>query len=349
MLVSGPRSTKGFGVGRVFELTTATCGTVILVLVWLSVLRTTLIPRGSSSRMARWTTRACAAVAIAIARRLPAKSRERVMEFCAPTALFLMVAAWLTGLAIGFGLLAAAVDRTAGSGVLARFTTPDLSGPAGALVVVAVMSALLVLGLFVAYLVQFMAAYRRRERMNTRSAAQVNLATAAEGLLADHLRAGSRDSLDQEFVQWTNWLADIHGSHTAYPALVYHRPTGRACWTQTAMVRMDAAALVRAVAPSWAPVHAKVLLDVGSECLQDLAARVGIVRQPMKVSLHGREERTFSETMDVAVNAGLPAERDTEMAGTAFQKIRVRYAPYAVLIESRLLSPRSDGEAGTGS
>jgi len=107
---------------------------------------------------------------------------------------------------------------------------------------------------------------------------------------------------------------------------------------------MDAAALVQATAPRWAPMHAKVLLDVGSVCLQDLAARIGIVLPVMTVSLHGREEQAFSDTLKFAIDSGLPAERDIDHASSTFQKIRVRYAPFAVLIGSQLLTPWSNGE-----
>jgi hypothetical protein len=62
------------------------------------------------------------------------------------------------------------------------------------------------------------------------------------------------------------------------------------------------------------------------------------------ISLHGREERPFGDTMRLATDSGLPAERDLTWARTAFQEIRVRYAPYAVLISSRLLSTWQNGD-----
>jgi hypothetical protein len=229
------------------------------------------------------------------------------------------------------------------SGAVLRFFTFDTSGIARALAAAGILSALLALIAFVAYLVHFMDAYRRRERMIIRSA-RVHLVTDADQLLADYLLAGSRDSLDSCFAQWADWLADIHDSHASYPALVYQRSSGKLCWAKTALIVMDAAALVEAVAPRWAPLHTRVLLDVGSECLQDLAKHVGVVLPVNTISLHGREERPFGETMRLATDSGLPAERDLTGARTAFQGIRVRYAPYAVLISSRLLSTWHNGE-----
>jgi hypothetical protein len=104
------------------------------------------------------------------------------------------------------------------------------------------------------------------------------------------------------------------------------------------VVVLDAAALVEALAPGWAPLHARVLLDVGSHCMQCLATQAGIVLPRVRVSLHGREERGFGDTMQLAIDSGLPAERDIDHAWTTFQEIRVSYAPYAVQIGSLLHS-----------
>jgi hypothetical protein len=314
-------------LGDMVEVVAATCGFVVLLVVWLSVLRTTLIPRRSSSRMARWTARGCAAVGTACARRLPARWREGVLELCAPASLFAMAAGWLFGIALGFVLLAVAF------------------GISAALLVAGMLSAVLVAAAFAAYLVHFMHAYHRRESMVVRSATQVQLVTDADVLLADYLRSGSRESLDSYFELWAGWLADIYDSHVSYPGLIYHRSAGRLCWAKAAMIIMDAAALVLAVAPRWAPLHARVLLNVGSCCLQRLARQVGIAPFRPAVSLQGREEREFGDTMRLAVDSGLPAECDTDWAWTVFQEARVQYAPYAVLIGTRLMNPWTNGES----
>ncbi|HEV2780639.1 MAG TPA: hypothetical protein VGX25_14715 [Actinophytocola sp.] len=313
------------------DLVIATCGFVVVVLVWMSVLRTTLIPRRSSSRMARWTARACATGGAALASRLPGRLRNWVLDLCVPVSLFVMAAGWLSALAVGFALLVVAVGGTwsGGSPVV------DMNGAAVAVTVAAGASAVLVAAAFAAYLVHFMDAYGRREGMIARWATQVQRVTDADVLVASHLRSGSRDSLDSYFAQWAGWLADIYNSHNSYPGLVYLRSAGQPGWPRAAMTVMDAAALVEAVAPRWAPLHARVLLNIGSCCLQCLARRVGIELPVMTVSLQGREERAFGDTMQLAIDSGLPAERDIDHAWMAFQEIRVRYAPYAALIGSR--------------
>ncbi|CAM3307114.1 hypothetical protein KIPE111705_01030 [Kibdelosporangium persicum] len=315
----------------------AVAGVLVLVVVWSSVLRTVLIPRRTSSRMARWTVRIAAAGGTAIARRLPRRACEAVMDFCAPVSLMLMMIGWLVGLGVGFSLLAVAAGVAFDSDAIIRFFELKLEGAAGALAVFAAVSVIVMIAIFLAHVVRFVDAYSRRERLVVRLAAQASQVPDGDKVLADYLRSGSRDNLDNHFAEWAAWLSDIHNSHANYPGLVYHRSAGELWWPQAALIVMDAAALVDAVAPKWAPPHTRVLLDSGTACLQQLAARMGIVIPEMTVSLHGREECSFGDTVQLTTAAGLPGERDPYRAWAAFQDTRVRYAPYAVMIESRLL------------
>lgn len=320
------------------DLAVAACGFAVILLVWMSVLRTTLIPRRSSSRIARWTARLCATAGLRLAGLLPAVPREWLKDLCVPVSLFVMAAGWLVGLALGFVMVMLALHE-ARLGSVFPFVEIEMSGAVVTMAVVAGVSAAIVAAAFAAHLVRFMGAYGRREGMITRSAVQLQRVTDADTLVANYLSAGSRDSLDNYFARWAGWLADIQNSHVSYPGLVYHPSIGPVSWSKAAMIVMDVAAVVEAVAPRWAPVHTKALLDVGSDCLQCLAQRIGIVLPALTVSFHGREERAFVDTVQLACDAGLPIERDAEKAWTAFQGIRVRYAPYAVQIGSKLLSP----------
>ena len=80
----------------------------------------------------------------------------------------------------------------------------------------------------------------------------------------------------------------------------------------------------------------RVLLAAGPDCIQRLAGQLGIRLAVPVVSLHGREERAFSDTVRCAVAAGLPVERDGEKSWLAFQDSCTRYAPHADAICSYL-------------
>lgn len=313
------------------ELFELVVGVVLVVGTWLSVLRTVFIPRQRSSRVMRsavWCVRWIGSV---VARRLPVNSGERVMDLCAPLALYLVVVCWLAASLGGFALLAPDVPLTPVG--LRDFLALRTNGLLG---VMAWLSVALVLAAFTLNLFRVTAAYSRRELVVARMSVRTVRATEAELVLADHLRLGSRDHLDQFFAQWTEWMADIRATHTGYPALTVYRPATDLCWLDAAVLVLDAAALTDAVASQWAPPSTRSVLEAGAVCLPTLARQVGVRLPRPVVSLEGREECGFEQTVKVAVAAGLPMERDHREAWSLFQNWRTRYAPYAVAMSTRL-------------
>jgi hypothetical protein len=309
-------------------------GVVTLVIVWLSVLRAILTPRQEPPRAARWTARSTAVVMIAVSRRLPPGPRERTMTLCGPVSQLLMLLSWLAGLGLGFALLAG------GAGTdwpdLGRFFTLDL--PAVHVIgFLFWMSAAVLFGLFLVYLIVVANAYTRREQLAASLPGQAARLPDAERMLASYIRSDSRDQLDALFADWTRWLSDVRSTHVSYPALVYYRPATEMCWLHATMIVLDAAALVEAIAPSWAMPYTRALLDTGIRCLECLARDLGIVLTPAVVSLHGREQVGFADTIAVATSAGLPAERSPQEAWRVFQDLRTQYAPYAATIATSML------------
>ncbi|MGW3995017.1 hypothetical protein [Amycolatopsis sp. NPDC004772] len=312
-------------------------GVLLLVLTCLSVLRTVFTPRQRSGRLMRLTVRAVGGGGAALARRLPPGGRERVLDLCAPLALMLVGSGWVAATFLGAALLSPALaDVPPTPGGVARFMVlRDGSGTALLAVAgwLAVLQVLLVFGL---HLSRILAAYSRRERMVAELCTHSTKPSEAEFLLAEHLRFGSREHLDDLFRQWTAWLADIRATHTGYPALTRFRPANELCWLDAAVLVLDAAALTHAVAPAWAPHSARSVLDAGSRCLPALARQLGIDLPRPAVSLQGREERGFEHSVRVAVLAGLPEQRGYGEAWAHFQDWRTRYAPQAAAMRVRL-------------
>ncbi|HEU5158528.1 MAG TPA: hypothetical protein VFU43_16145 [Streptosporangiaceae bacterium] len=311
-------------------------GGLLVLTAWLSVLRTVFTPRDQPTRAARWSVQVVAAIGLPIARRLPPRSRERFLDPCAPLALFVMAAGWLTGITFGFVLLASGIYAVpfSSDAVSSFFLLPSPGEP---LVVMAILSIGLLLTAFTTHLVRFTGSYSRRERLVARLAGQAARPPDAEALLAEYLRAGSRDRLDNLFAEWAGWLADVWCTHVGYPALTFARPANSLCWIRAAVIVLDAAGLTLAVAPRWAPPYTRSLIHTGSRCLQHLAKQVGVTPASAPVSLHGREEQGFSDSMRLVVDSGLPKQRDEQKAWDAFQDLRIHYAPYAAGIAARLL------------
>ncbi len=297
----------------VIAVMTALVGGALVTGVWLSVLLTVFTPRGRPSRLVRGTLRTLASVLVAVAGRLPRRVREPLLDLCAPLAVFTVAAIWLGVSSAGFALLDGTPLREA------EWASRGL-----------------LLAAVTAYLLRFLHAYGRRERLVARLAGSVCGPRDADALLAAYLRTGSRDHLDTLFAEWTGWMTEVESTHIAHPTLTFRRPAGDLDWLKAAVIVLDVAALTEALAPSWAPAHTRALLDTGTRCMQRLAAELCIRLPPVPVSLQGREESNFSDTLRVAHDAGLPAECDAQAAWVVFQHRRIGYAPHAYAIEARL-------------
>jgi hypothetical protein len=315
----------------------AALAAVMVLITWLSVIRTVYTPRQRSSLAARWTARIVVAIFQVPARlTYHADYRERILDLCAPVSLLLMGLIWTATATAGFVLLAwATVGLSFRGNGLANFLFMR-SGGAG-LAAFALLSTGFMFASFTAHLMRVLSAYSRRESPVARLAAQATESPDAEIVLADYLRTGSRDHLDSMFGEWSAWFADVQTTHLSYPALAHLRPDGALCWAKAALIVLDCAAITEATAPNWAPPNTRPLLAIGSYCLPRLALQLGEDESRSPVSYHGREMRPFAETFRLAVKAGLPAERNEGAAEMAFLAIRINYAPSAVAIGERLL------------
>lgn len=320
------------GIPVPVEAAAAVTGTAILILVWLSVLRTVFIPRERSSRAARWTVRALITLARTVIHLLPRRIASPMVDFCAPLSLFIVATIWLLGTATGFGLIALA----AGAGPASPFPSLTNQGFAGALTIATLVSMALVFGAFWTHLNRFAEAYERRERQIVRLAQEMPNPTG-DHLLTVCLHGTPRDQIDHRFQEWASWFADLRMTHLSFPALMFARPSGRLSWPSAAIVAMDVAALIKAVAPTWAPGQTRYMLESGSTCVQHLTGWLGITLPVAPLSFQGREELIFNESVRVVTDAGLDEERDRTETWADFQRIRSRYAPYATAISYRLM------------
>jgi hypothetical protein len=283
-----------------------------------------------------------------LALRLRCPNRARLLELVAPLAFLGVVTCWLVLLAVGFALLAVAVAgiRPEFAQVLGffLFTLVGGSGPLAQLLALAwwFCVAIVVLLSSAVYLIKIGGAYGHREQLVARMAGQALRPTDAEQVLATYLRSGTAMDLDAVLAEWTSWLAEVNRTHSAYPVLVVTRSTSDLCWLHAAMIMLDAAAIVEAVAPGWAPPHTRALLRIGSACLQRIARQARIQVRAGQVSLHGREEHGFTDTLLVALAAGMPVERSPRQAWVSFQGWRREYAPHAAAIALRVLCGDND-------
>lgn len=313
----------------------------LILTVWMSAARTVFTPRDAGTFAARWATRLVTSPFLVLAGSLPKRARERLLDMCAPVALFTMAACWLVGVVAGFSALAWALYGVPSrSESLGSFFMLRSKGEA--LAAVGLLSTALLLAAITTHLVWFTGAYGRRELLAARLSGQAERPPDAETVLADFLRTGSREHLDAMFAEWAGWVADVRATHIGSPALTFARPASELCWIDAAVIVLDVAGLTQALAPSWTPPHTRVLINNGSRCLQHLAAELGLMVFEPPVNLQGREEQAFAESLKIVKAAGLHPERGEPAARAVFQELRARYAPYGSAIRIRLLYPPAE-------
>ncbi|MGH4020807.1 MAG: hypothetical protein ACRDT0_16600 [Pseudonocardiaceae bacterium] len=317
-------------------------GCLILAAVGYDVLRTVLAPRQQPTLLMRAVLRSVATVALSLARTMRGSVRRRLLDLIGPSVPFWVLGCWLASVLVGFSLLGMSFGGVPATpdavvGFLLASDTAGIGWRAGVVTLAAWMTTMTVLLTFTAHLVRFTGAYSRREALVNALAAQAMRPPDAEWLLASYLRSGASAHLDGQLARWARWMADVHATHTAYPALVLCRPSAQLCWLKAAMIMLDAAALLDSIAPDRTSPHARSLLHTGTHCMQGLTEHIDIIRPSAVASFEWREEVNFHDTLQTMIAAGLPPERDEARAAAFFQSWRTQYAPYVVAIATYLL------------
>jgi hypothetical protein len=314
---------------------TVAAGCVLVVLSWSSVL-STVFATGRPSRAAAWSVRLVAAGCAVLARWSPKARRERLRAAAGPLALFAGFGFWTLAAVTGFVLIGVGVGAVTGADGVVRLVSLRLDGEAALLGPLVWLSTALLVAVFAVHLMRVTAAIARRERLVVRLSAHATRSDDAEWLIAAHVSTGSRRELDAWFAEWANWLADVRATHTAQPALVHIRSADPLCWLEAVVIVLDTAALLEAVAPGWSPPHARVVLDAGEDAFCEIADDLGVALPRPAVSLHGREQRGFAETLRLITDTGLPVERDQQSAWVVVQAERTRYAPHIAAAAAHL-------------
>ncbi|MEV7340889.1 hypothetical protein [Streptomyces sp. NPDC093544] len=315
-------------------------GTLLLVVVLVSVLRTLVVPRGLySSLVIRWWR------SLRLLLRLAApggsySAHDRAQTWLAPLMLVGMLATWLGGALLGFGLLLHAVStltwtnavREAGSSL---FTLGFASGDRLHLSVVDFLAAAtgpVVIALQIAYLPTLYAAYNRRELEVTLLQSRAGEPAWGPEILARQWLVDTETALPELYRAWERLASDIGESHSTYPILLTFRsPRPYRSWIVGLVAVMDAAAMQLSLAPSSAPPEARLVLRAGFTALRDVARalRFGFDTDPNPDAPIQLTFAEFEAAVAMTEAAGFPAERSAKQAWPHFHGWRVNYEAIA--------------------
>jgi len=342
-------------------------GALLVVMTWMSVITTLVVPRRSRDRTSRLVDRAVNALYGAATRRVrDYRTRDRRLTSQAAITILAQLTTWLILLYLGFSLLLLAFDdkgdafAQAGSSLF----TLGYAGPRGASLTVidylASASGLVVVALQTGYLPSLYAAFNRRETEVTLLLARAGIPAWGPEILA-RTRFGftTKDDgavMDDFYLQWERWAADVSESHTNYPVLTRFRsPVELSSWLVALVAVLDSAALWMALAPSTVPaVQARLCLRMGFTTLRGIAETIGVPDVDHDPDPDGELQLTYEEYLEGVARIGSTTFRmdlSPEEAWPDFRGWRVNYEGVAYALMDRLhavpgpwTGPRSTGD-----
>jgi hypothetical protein len=346
----------------------AVLGGVIVLVTWASVLAVLVVPRRTRDPLTRAITRVTDGVYRLVTR--PVRSfyrRDRILATEATAIIVLQLAVWLGLLYVGFALVLQAADRRgvdyafseAGSSLFTLgYAGPD-SAPLTAVDYLAAASGLVVVALQIGYLPTLYSAFNRRETEVTLLSSRAGTPAWGPEILARTrfgvAEGGDGAVMDEFYLGWERWAADVSESHTNYPVLMRFRsPAKYSSWVVALVAVMDSAALWLALSPGRVPAQpARLALRMGFTALRSIADAVGIPvdRDP---DPDGELQLSYADYLtgvERIQSTTFVMERTPEEAWPDFRGWRVNYEAVAYALAARLdavpapwAGPRRTGE-----
>lgn len=320
-------------------------GIVIVTGTIVSVVKTLVVPRRAWSLVPRVVDTSTTWGFMAIARRMRSYDLvDRFLGFLGPTVLILTLLVWLGLFVLGFALMLVPSTETFGEAVgqsgSSTFTLGITSGAPGATTTVDVAASatgLIVIALTIAYLPALYQVIRRRETLAMQLENRVGAPAWGPKVLAAHHAAGALDVLPDLYASWDRWACEVDDGHTKYPVLNQFRlPRSRHHWMVALTSMMDAAAMDLSVRRS-PPPEARLFLQSGIACVNDLALTLRIAPSPAHDA--AVTEAEFLKGYEALVDSGFPVDIPCAQAWPSFAKIRGAYATTASRILSEIVAP----------
>ena len=325
-------------------------GAGVVLSTLMSALVTFVLPRPANVRIPRFVFLLTRNVIDFIAP--PSQSferRDRVLALQAPFSLLGLPAAWLILINSGFTAMYWALGLDirealilSGSSIFTLgFERPTRLATYGLSFLEAAIGLGLV-ALLISYLPSIYAAFSRRETPVALLEAAAGSPPSAQELLLRAHRIGAMPRLDDLWLRWQEWFADIEESHTSLVALVFLRsPRPDRSWVTAAGVVMDAAALSTSVLDIPRSSDAQLCIRAGYVALRRISEFFAYPYDPNPkpddpVSVR-REE--FDALYEVFVEKGLPVKADRDQAWRDYAGWRVNYDEVLLFLASIVVAP----------
>ncbi len=327
-----------------------------MLLTWMSVIGTLIVPRPTRSVVSEVTGQVTAKLFLALTKPVTAyETRDRILAWQSPMSLFVRLLVWVALFDISFTLLLLPfvgddMWKAASEAGSAMFTlgyaAPSNVGNT-ALVYAAAITGLIVIGLQVGYLPTLYAAFNRREADVTLLVSRAGSpAWGPEILVRTRYGMAAQDGtteLGELYRTWERWAAEVAESHSTYLTLMWFRsPAPYSNWLISLLSVMDAAALQLSLSPESVPnTRARLVLRMGFTCMNQVARAIRIRVEddvdpdvPLEVSFG-----EFREAVELLRAVDFPLEVTAEQAWPHFRGWRANYEKVAYSLAYAIDAP----------
>ncbi len=321
--------------------------------VLLSGIRTFILPRGSTDRVARLAFHGTRRLFDVVAGpHKPYETRDRLMAYFGPVSLVILPGIWLVAISVGFTAMFWAIGAPSvydafvdsGSSLLTLgFARPSFEyGDALAFIEAAIGLGLV--ALLVSYLPTIYGAFSRRELFVTLLEVRADSPPSPVVMLTRLQRLRGLGELGDMWAEWERWFAEIEETHTSLTILVHYRSQqpGRS-WVNAAGAMMDAAAITRAAVDIPVDVRADVMIRAGYLALRRICEvfRIPYPATPTADVPSSVDRAHFETALDVLARAGVPVIDDRDQAWRDFHGWRVNYDTTLRALERLTVAPTS--------
>jgi hypothetical protein len=317
----------------------------------MSAIRTVILPRSAQSLITRAVFRVVRVPFRWIAgERRSFDDRDRVMAMFAPVALVVLAGTWLSVVTAGYCLMFLALDWTSAADAFhlsgSSITTLGFA-PADTLAtrILAFTEAgfgLFVLTLMITYLPSMYSAFSRRETQVALLEVRAGDPPSAVEFIIRHHRIGWLAQLDDKWLEWERWFAELEETHTTYAALNFFRsPQPSRSWVTAAGTVLDAASLMSAAVPVGAAAPRGVCIRSGYLALRRIADFFAIPydADPAPDAPISITRQEFDQVWDRLAVEGVPLVPDQDQAWRDFAGWRVNYDTVLLALAEVTMAP----------
>ena len=326
-------------------------GTFLLALVLDSAVRTFMLPRAEAAFTTRAVFVGLRGVFIRIARLTQSyEGRDRVMALYGPVGLLVLPMVWLLLVLAAFTAMFHALGvrgferafEMSGSSMftLGFVRPPDLATTSLAFFEAA--SGLALLALLISYLPTIYGAFSRREVLVAQLAVRAGEPPSGVEVLARAQRMDRFQLLDDLWVQWQQWFAEVEETHTSLAVLSFFRsPLSHRSWVTAAGAVLDAASLRLAAVDLPFDPQAGFCIRGGVFSLRAVAGYFSLPfdDDPAPTDATSISEDEFLDVCDKLVAAGIPIRADREQAWRDFSGWRVNYDQVLIGLAGLVMAP----------